>query len=80
MNAIPQEITDLMDFANRLPPGQSKSILETLAQRLAFVWNKTEEAFIDLQIDVKYLMFDLEATRRERDTYYRTLRSISDES
>ena len=28
-----------------------------------------QEAVDQLQLDVKYLMFDLEATRRERDTY-----------
>jgi len=33
------------------------------------ILNLIQEALSQLRMDMKYLMFDLEATRRERDSY-----------
>ena len=38
-------------------------------QRRRRILNLVQEALSQLRLDVKYLMFDLEATRRERDEY-----------
>jgi hypothetical protein len=37
------------------------------------ILNLVQEALSQLRLDMKYLMFDLEATRRERDEYRRQL-------
>ena len=37
------------------------------------ILNLIQEALSQLRMDMKYLMFDLEATRRERDTYKNAL-------
>ena len=36
-----------------------------------------QDALSQLRLDMKYLMFDLEATRRERDDYRRQLEEAS---
>jgi hypothetical protein len=38
-----------------------------------------QDAVDQLQLDVKYLMFDLEATRRERDELKEILESLEDD-
>ena len=38
-----------------------------------------QEAVDQLQLDVKYLQFDLEATRRERDELMREMRGFDEE-
>lgn len=37
-----------------------------------------QEALSQLRLDMKYLMFDLEATRRERDDYRQRLEELQD--
>lgn len=37
-----------------------------------------QEALSQLRLDMKYLMFDLEATRRERDSYRQSLEDLQD--
>ena len=39
------------------------------ARRRRRILNLVQEALSQLRLDMKYLMFDLEATRRERDEY-----------
>ncbi len=39
------------------------------ARRRRRILNLVQEALSQLRLDMKYLLFDLEATRRERDSY-----------
>jgi hypothetical protein len=48
------------------------------SQRRKRVLNLVQEALSQLRLDMKYLMFDLEATRRERDTYLNRLNELSE--
>ncbi|MBN2580271.1 MAG: transcriptional regulator [Pirellulales bacterium] len=76
---IPQEILDLIgaigklpaDFRDRVEPCLSRVVESTRRRRriLALV----QDALSQLRLDMKYLAFDLEATRRERDEYRRKL-------
>jgi hypothetical protein len=76
---IPQEITDLVgaigelpvDFRSHIEPYLSRVVESTRRRRriLALV----QDALSQLRLDMKYLAFDLEATRRERDEYRRKL-------
>ena len=43
--------------------------LEEEKNRRSKILNMVQEALSQLRLDMKYLMFDLEATRRERDDY-----------
>jgi hypothetical protein len=43
------------------------------------ILNLVQEALGQLRLDMKYLVFDLEATRRERDAFRRQLESASSE-
>jgi hypothetical protein len=38
-----------------------------------------QEALSQLRLDTKYLVFDLEATRRERDEYQRQLKEATEQ-
>ena len=42
-------------------------------QRRRRILNLVQEALGQLRLDMKYLMFDLDATRRERDLYKKAL-------
>jgi hypothetical protein len=76
---IPQEIIDLVgaigelptDFRGRIEPYLNRVVDSTRRRRriLALV----QDALSQLRLDMKYLAFDLEATRRERDEYRRKL-------
>jgi hypothetical protein len=76
---IPQEILDLVgaighlpaDCRDRIEPYLSRVVESTRRRRriLALV----QDALGQLRLDMKYLAFDLEATRRERDEYRRKL-------
>jgi hypothetical protein len=74
---LPAEVAQLQAALQELPP--------ELWSRVEPLWNKVidstkrrrrilamvQEALSQLRLDLKYLMFDLEATRRERDEYRR---------
>ncbi len=72
---IPKEISDLVAVIAELP-GESRATVEpalkrvvdgTLRRRRILVL--VQDALGQLRLDMKYLAFDLEATRRERDDY-----------
>ena len=46
-------------------------------ERRRRVLNFIQESLSQLRLDMKYLMFDLEATRKERDEYRRQLEETS---
>jgi hypothetical protein len=71
---LPQELIDLRCHLDTLP-GSVRDKLVPLCDRVGHfarlqgrLVKIAQDAVDQLQLDVKYLMFDLEATRRERDT------------
>ncbi len=76
---IPQEITDLAAVIAQLPPEHRQKIEPTMTRvidstkRRRRILSLVQDALSQLRLDMKYLAFDLEATRRERDDYRRKL-------
>jgi hypothetical protein len=74
---VPREILDLVDAAHHLPPEQLAKIEPLLARvventkRRRRILSLVQDALGQLRLDMKYLAFDLEATRRERDEFRR---------
>jgi hypothetical protein len=54
-----------------LPPFSSRVLASTKRRRK--ILSLVQDALGQLRLDMKYLMFDLEATRRERDDYKRQI-------
>jgi hypothetical protein len=77
--AIPAELRDLQAAVADLPePYRAK--FQPLVERFVEYTRRrrevllvVQEALAQLRLDMKYLVFDLEATRRERDAYRRLL-------
>ena len=74
---LPREIVDLAEAIQRLP-GDSRSKIEPLLGRVVEstrrrrrILSLVQDALGQLRLDMKYLAFDLEATRRERDDFRR---------
>ena len=74
---LPLEIAELGAALAALPP-ESRSRIEAQFQQVVEstrrrrrILNLVQEALSQLRLDMKYLMFDLEATRRERDGFQR---------
>ena len=72
---LPQDILELATAVAQLPPEQ-RTRIEPILNRVAESTRRrrrilalVQEALGQLRLDMKYLMFDLEATRRERDLY-----------
>lgn len=70
---VPQELSELRTHLDRLPHHLREKVLPLcdklghfarLQGRLVRI---AQDAVDQLQLDIKYLLFDLEATRRERD-------------
>jgi len=62
LRSIPDE------YATRLAPIVDAVVESTKRRRR--ILTLVQEALGQLRLDMKYLMFDLEATRRERDEYH----------
>lgn len=72
-NDLPRELIDLAKVISTLPDEHQSSlepvytrVVDSVKRRrriLALV----QEALAQLRLDIKYLMFDLEVTRKERD-------------
>ena len=70
---LPKDVSDLVgaiaalpaEHRTRLDPLVSRVIDSTKRRRR--ILNLVQEALSQLRLDMKYLVFDLEATRRERD-------------
>jgi hypothetical protein len=83
VNEVPAEIAHLASAVNELPketrekigPYMDKVIDSTKRRRR--ILGLVQDALSQLRLDMKYLMFDLEATRRERDDYRRQLEEAS---
>jgi hypothetical protein len=76
---LPLDLNDLISAVDGLPENFRKQLEQPLnrvveyTRRRRRILNLIQEALSQLRMDMKYLMFDLEATRRERDTYKNAL-------
>ena len=74
---VPREIVDLAAAIFQLSPAHRERIDPALARvidstkRRRRILSLVQDALSQLRLDMKYLAFDLEATRRERDVYRR---------
>jgi hypothetical protein len=74
---IPTEIAELVATIQQLPVEVRRQVASSLervvesTKRRRRILNLVQDALGQLRLDMKYLMFDLEATRRERDDYRR---------
>ncbi len=72
LNELIAKVGDLPeDYQNQLKPSLDRVIEYTRRRRR--ILNLIQEALSQLRLDMKYLMFDLESTRRERDEYKNSL-------
>ena len=79
---LPADLVELEAALHELPAHQSSRVIEifdrvkqsTLRRRR--ILNLVQDALSQLRLDMKYLMFDLEATRRERDEFRRQVEDI----
>ena len=71
----PVELQEMVNAVNALPARYRDAITPALGRviecstRRRRILNLVQEALSQLRLDMKYLIFDLEATRRERDQY-----------
>lgn len=76
---IPAEVVDLNSALSELPAEYVARIRPVLnrviesTKRRRRILSLVQDALGQLRLDMKYLVFDLEATRRERDEYRRKL-------
>lgn len=73
--SLPKDLHDL-SVAIAALPSEFRNGLDTKLQRVIDTTRRrqrilalVQEALSQLRLDMKYLLFDLEATRRERDEY-----------
>ncbi|MFO0915563.1 MAG: transcriptional regulator [Pirellulales bacterium] len=79
VDRLPGELIEMAAVIAQLP-AEYRARLEPLYHRVAEnsrrrgkILNLVQEALSQLRLDMKYLLFDLEATRRERNEYRRAL-------
>ena len=76
---LPSDIVELRRALEQLPWESRQHVEPILARvvestrRRRRILGLVQDALGQLRVDMKYLMFDLEATRRERDEYRRKL-------
>ena len=76
---LPADILRLGQLIAALPAEHRAELEPALARviestkRRRRILQLVQEALSQLRLDMKYLVFDLEATRRERDTYKQSL-------
>lgn len=79
---IPREMIELGKRIAALPEEQYASFNEPYVQAVESIKRRkrilslVQEALSQLRLDIKYLMFDLEVTRKERDDLRRQLDEI----
>jgi hypothetical protein len=72
---LPADLQRLVVAIQSLPEEHSREVLVALdrvvesTKRRRRILSLVQDALSQLRLDMKYLMFDLEATRRERDDY-----------
>jgi len=71
----PIELQEMVKAINALPTRYRDAVAPAMQRviecstRRRRILNLVQEALSQLRLDMKYLIFDLEATRRERDQY-----------
>jgi hypothetical protein len=79
---LPQELVELRIQLELLPESIRQNLVplcekvSQIARLQARMVRIGQDAVDQLQFDLKYLVFDLEATRRERDEYRKQLEGI----
>jgi len=72
---LPKEILELSTAIGQLPADVRQKVDPIMARlidstkRRRRILNLVQDALSQLRLDMRYMMFDLEATRRERDDY-----------
>ena len=72
---LPRDVAELIEALTHLPTEHRQQIAPILdrvvesTKRRRRIVQLVQEALSQLRLDMKYLMFDLEATRRERDAF-----------
>jgi hypothetical protein len=80
----PQELSELAAAIAALPSEHAQHIRPLFTQvvestkRRRRILSLVQDALGQLRLDMKYLVFDLEATRRERDAFKRQLDGSGD--
>lgn len=73
MDDLPEDVLELAHVIGQLPASVEEILQPSLqqvldaSQRRRRILRLVQEALNQLRLDMKYLVFDLEATRRERD-------------
>ena len=81
---IPADLQRLVHAVGELPDASRRDLLPLLervvesTKRRRRILTLVQDALSQLRLDMKYLMFDLEATRRERDEYIARLEEYGD--
>ncbi len=76
---LPVDLNELITKVQSLPEEHRSEIKPSLDRVIEYtrrrrrILNLIQEALSQLRLDMKYLMFDLESTRRERDDYKNAL-------
>lgn len=76
---LPKDMIELVAAIESIPAEHRATISPVLARvvestkRRRRILSLVQEALSQLRLDMKYLVFDLEATRRERDAYKQSL-------
>ncbi|MDZ4657107.1 MAG: transcriptional regulator [Bythopirellula sp.] len=75
LESVPADLQRLAESIHTLPPDITSqlaplvdAVMESTRRRRRIL-TLVQDALGQLRLDMKYLMFDLEATRRERDEY-----------
>lgn len=82
---IPVDLLELKEAIEALPVEQRVRLLPSLRRvtessvRRRRILNLVQDALGQLRLDMKYLVFDLEATRRERDAFQQQLADLHGE-
>lgn len=77
------ELTDFVQLVNNLPEQYRTDFYRAIDrlvdgfERRQRILGYIQDSLGQMNLDLKYLIFDLEATRRERDEYRRRLESLS---
>ena len=79
---LPADLLRLATSIRDLPEQYSRDLVPALerviesTKRRRRILTLVQDALSQLRLDMKYLMFDLEATRRERDDYHARLQEL----
>jgi hypothetical protein len=77
LDELPADLVELVSAVSNLSEDQRQPLEQALnrvvesTKRRRRILTLVQDALGQLRLDMKYMMFDLEATRRERDDYRR---------